>query len=149
MGFGRSVQREEAHGAILKGVCLSTKRLSAFKQYNLWSIPVVRQTPVHRPLDRAPPTNRRVEGFNRRVNEVVARTRFASAAPLHETALHGINVSNQGIPQRRVSYRFPIQTRPPWQLERPALFHTGVANQPGSDTFEILAVCPRPWHRLA
>jgi transposase InsO family protein len=84
---------------------------------------------------RHPQTNGMVERFNRRVNEVIARTHFASAAQLHETVLHYINVYNQAIPQRSLGHRSPIQTLQQWQADRPELFHKGVDNHPGLDIF--------------
>jgi hypothetical protein len=40
-----------------------------------------------------PKANGMVERFNRRVNEVIARTHFASPAQLRETVSHDINVA--------------------------------------------------------
>ena len=72
-----------------------------------------------------------VERFNGRISEVLATTRFDSAASLEATLTRYAKLYNHDLPQRALNHRTPIQALKQWQQDRPDLFHKRVYNQTG------------------
>jgi transposase InsO family protein len=83
---------------------------------------------------RHPQTNGMVERFNGRIAEVIAQTRFESAAELEATLTEYVNTYNHRIPQRALDHQAPVQALQKWQSDRPDLFKRRINNQPGLDT---------------
>lgn len=83
---------------------------------------------------RHPQTNGMVERFNGRISEIVAQTRFASAAELESTLTLYLKTYNHSIPQRALKRQTPIQSLKAWREKKPHLFvkniyeHTGLDN---------------------
>ncbi len=71
---------------------------------------------------RHPQTNGMVERFNARVGEVIAQTRFGSAAELETTLLAYVQTYNHRIPQRASDHHSPIQALKQWHELAPQLF---------------------------
>lgn len=71
---------------------------------------------------RHPQTNGLVERFNARIAEVVAQTRFASAAELASTLTEYVKVYNCRIPQRNLGHVTPLDALKTWRTKRPELF---------------------------
>lgn len=82
---------------------------------------------------RHPQTNGMVERFNGRIAEVVAQTRFASAAELEATLMSYVKTYNHLIPQRALKHLSPLQAMKNWYAKKPELFKKKVYNQPGLD----------------
>jgi transposase InsO family protein len=83
---------------------------------------------------RHPQTNGMVERFNGRISDVLATTRFDSAADLEATMLRYAHLYNQHIPQRALGHKTPVEALKSWQTSKPDLFHKQVRNHPGPDT---------------
>ena len=64
---------------------------------------------------RHPQTNGMVERFNGRICEIVAQTRFSSAAELQTTLTLYLNTYNHSIPPRALNNQTPIQTLKTWR----------------------------------
>lgn len=79
-------------------------------------------------------TNSMVERFNGRVAEVVAQTRFKSAAELDATLTQYVAAYNHQIPQRAIDHLTPIQALKKWHVSRPELFGIRILNHPSLDT---------------
>ena len=79
-------------------------------------------------------TNGMVERFNGRISELVAQTRFASAAELDATLTQYLTTYNNSIPQRALNHQSPVQALKSWQAKKPQLFVKRVYEQPGLDT---------------
>lgn len=58
---------------------------------------------------RHPQTNGMVERFNGRIAEIVAQTRFTSAAQLEATLADYVQTYNHRIPQRTLDHQSPAQ----------------------------------------
>ena len=71
---------------------------------------------------RHPQTNALVEHFNPRIAEVVAQTRFASAAELASTLTEYVKGYNCRIPQRNLGHATPLDALKTWRAKRPELF---------------------------
>ncbi len=84
---------------------------------------------------RHPQTNGMVERFNARIGEVVAQTRFKSAAELAATLHNYVRTYNHRIPQRALNHRPPIQALKDWRAKSPDLFKKRVHDLPGLDTY--------------
>lgn len=82
---------------------------------------------------RHPQTNGLVERFNGRISEVVAQTRFHSAAELEQTLLNYVNVYNCRIPQRALGHLTPLDSLKTWRAKSPALFKKRPKDLPGLD----------------
>jgi transposase InsO family protein len=83
---------------------------------------------------RHPQTNGMVERFNGRIAEIVAQTRFASAAELETTLSLYLKTYNHSIPQRALKHQTPIQSLKAWREKKPALFVKNVYEHTGLDT---------------
>ncbi len=83
---------------------------------------------------RHPQTNGMVERFNGRIAEVIAQTRFKSAAELETTLKHYTGTYNHRIPQRALDHRSPVQALQAWRQKRPDLFAKRGYEQTGLDT---------------
>ena len=84
---------------------------------------------------RHPQTNGMVERFNGRISELVAQTRFASAAELDTTLKHYLATYNNSIPQRALRHQSPVvQALKAWHEKKPELFVKRVYEQTGLDT---------------
>jgi transposase InsO family protein len=84
---------------------------------------------------RHPQTNGMVERFNARVGDVIAQTRFKSAAELATTLLAYVQTYNHRIPQRALDHQTPIQALKQWRTRSPQLFRKRVHDLPGLDTY--------------
>jgi transposase InsO family protein len=82
---------------------------------------------------RHPQTNGMVERFNARIAEVIAQTRFKSAAELEATLNNYVHAYNQRIPQRALDHRSPVLALQHWRATKPELFIKRVNNLPGLD----------------
>ena len=83
---------------------------------------------------RHPQTNGLVERFNGRITEVVAQTRFHSAAELEQTLLNYVKVYNCRIPQRNLGHITPLDALKSWHAKAPGLFNKRPKDVPGLDT---------------
>ena len=83
---------------------------------------------------RHPQTNGLVERFNARIAEVVAQTRFASAAELASTLTEYVKVYNCRIPQRNLGHVTPLDALKAWRAKAPDLFKKRPKDLPGLDT---------------
>jgi transposase InsO family protein len=83
---------------------------------------------------RHPQTNGLVERFNGRITEVVAQTRFHSAAELEQTLLNYVKVYNCRIPQRNLGHITPLDALKSWRAKAPGLFNKQPKDVPGLDT---------------
>jgi transposase InsO family protein len=84
---------------------------------------------------RHPQTNGMVERFNGRISDVLATTRFDSAADLEATMLRYAHLYNQHIPQRALGHKTPVEALKSWQKSKPDLFHKQVRNHPGPNKY--------------
>lgn len=84
---------------------------------------------------RHPQTNGMVERFNRRIGEVVAQTRFASAQELKETLLNYLQIYNHHIPQKALNHKTPVQVLEEWQENKPELFKKYLHDQVRLDKY--------------
>ena len=75
-----------------------------------------------------------VERFNGRIAEVIAQTRFKSAAEIDATLTSYVHTYNHLIAQRALDHRSPVQALRQWRSDRPELFRKGVNDLPGLDT---------------
>lgn len=82
---------------------------------------------------RHPQTNGMVERFNGRIAEVLAQTRFSSAAELQATLYDYARTYNQHIPQRALKHQTPTQALKTWHAKKASLFTKRVYNLPGLD----------------
>lgn len=71
---------------------------------------------------RHPQTNGMVERFNGRISDLVAQTRFASAAELNTTLKLYLRTYNHNIPQRALKHKTPVQALKEWRDKMPGLF---------------------------
>lgn len=85
---------------------------------------------------RHPQTNGLVERFNGRIADVLATTRFDSAASLDQTLQRYTQLYNHHIPQRALQHRTPVQALKQWQHEQPKLFHKLVYDHASLDIYE-------------
>lgn len=83
---------------------------------------------------RRPQTNGMVERFNGRITEVIAQTRFKSAAELEATLTQYVKTYNSRIPQRALDHRSPLQAIQAWRNSHPNLFTKRMNDHPGLDT---------------
>ena len=83
---------------------------------------------------RHPQTNGMVERFNGRIAELMAQTRFASAAELDTTLEHYLSTYDNCIPQRALNHQSPVQALKAWHEKKPKLFVKRVYEQTGLDT---------------
>ncbi|PZR02313.1 MAG: IS481 family transposase [Archangium gephyra] len=83
---------------------------------------------------RRPQTNGMVERFNGRITEVIAQTRFKSAAELDATLTQYVQTYNSRIPQRARGHRSPLQAMQAWRSPHPNLFTKRLNDRPGLDT---------------
>lgn len=81
-----------------------------------------------------PQTNGLVERFNGRIAELIAQTRFRSAAELQQTLHHYATGYNTRIPQRALDHRTPLDAMKAWRLKSPDLFKKRPKDVPGLDT---------------
>src|SRR5690606_21110767 len=86
---------------------------------------------------RHPQTNGMVERFNRRIGEVVAQTRFASAQELKETLLNYLQIYNHHIPQKALNHKTPVQVLEECQENKPELFKKYLHDQARLDTSDM------------
>ena len=63
-----------------------------------------------------------VERFNGRISDLIAQTRFSSAAEFQTTLKLYLATYNHSIPQRALHHRTPIQALKAWQEKKPELF---------------------------
>jgi hypothetical protein len=84
---------------------------------------------------RHPQTNGMVERFNARVGDVIAQTRFKSAAELATTLLAYVRTYNHQIPQRALDHHTPIQALKQWRERAPHLFRKRVHDLPGLESY--------------
>lgn len=82
---------------------------------------------------RRPQTNGMVERFNGRITEVIAQTRFKSAAELEATLTQYVKTYNSRIPQRALDHRSPLQAIQAWRNSHPNLFTRRMNDHPGLD----------------
>ena len=82
---------------------------------------------------RHPQTNGLVERFNGRISEVVAQTRFRSAAELEQTLLNYVKVYNCRIPQRNLGHITPLDALKSWRAKAPGCFNKRPKDVPGLD----------------
>jgi transposase InsO family protein len=87
---------------------------------------------------RHPQTNGMVERFNGRVSEVIAQTRFQSAAQLEATLTNYVDTYNHRIPQRALNHQTPIEALKKWLASHPKLFTKRVNDLPGLDSMQPL-----------
>lgn len=83
---------------------------------------------------RRPQTNGMVERFNGRITEVIAQTRFKSAAELEATLTQYVKTYNSRIPQRALDHRSPLQAIQAWRNSHPNLFTKRMNDHPGLDS---------------
>jgi transposase InsO family protein len=83
---------------------------------------------------RHPQTNGLVERFNGRITDVIAQTRFHSAAELEQTLLNYVKVYNCRIPQRALGHLTPLDSLKTWRSKNPQLFKKRPKDVPGLDT---------------
>jgi transposase InsO family protein len=83
---------------------------------------------------RHPQTNGMVERFNGRITEVIAQTRFKSAAELEATLTQYVQTYNSRIPQRALDHRSPLQAIQAWRNSHPDLFTKRMNDHPGLDS---------------
>lgn len=84
---------------------------------------------------RRPQTNGMVERFNGRISEVIAQTRFRSAAELEATLTAYVRTYNTQIPQRALDHRSPAQALKQWRASHPQLFKKRIHDHPGLDSY--------------
>ena len=82
---------------------------------------------------RRPQTNGLVERFNGRIADVVAQTRFHSAAELEQTLLNYAKTYNCRIPQRNLGHITPLNALKSWHAKAPHLFNKRPKDVPGLD----------------
>ena len=90
-----------------------------------------------------PNQNAYIERFNARIAEVVAQTRFASAAELASTLTEYVKVYNCRIPQRNLGHVTPLDALKAWRAKAPDLFKKRPKDLPGLDN------CQDPGDSLA
>ena len=83
---------------------------------------------------RHPQTNGMVERFNGRISDLIAQTRFSSAAELETTLKRYLATYNHSIPQRALRHRTPIQSLKACHDKKPELFVKRVYEQTGLDS---------------
>lgn len=83
-----------------------------------------------------------VERFNGRISEVLATTRFDSAASLETTLRRYAYLYNYHIPQKALGHQTPISALKDWQVRQPELFYKEVRNHPGPDNYAPAATRP-------
>ena len=96
---------------------------------------------------RYPQTNGMVERFNGRISEVIAQTRFHSAAQLEQTLLNYAKGYNGRIAQRALGHLTPVDCLKAWYCKAPGLFKKRPNDLPGLDTYAIArtASCADIW----
>ncbi len=82
-----------------------------------------------------PNQNAYIERFNARIAEVVAQTRFASAAELASTLTEYVKVYNCRIPQRNLGHVTPLDALKAWRAKAPDLFKKRPKDLPGLDNY--------------
>ena len=80
-----------------------------------------------------PQTNRVVERFNGRIEDLLQSHRFHSGADLEQTILRTFHISNSQLPPSARKARTPIDDLKDWQRQRPELFRKRVYNHAGCD----------------